>query len=390
MQRPFQMPGLQRSIHESTSDIGLICQQDGRYIDNRLIKSYDCVPDEPHDIGLFLDTCDLYKDTQNARDSCLNVCSGRGWTRCTCSALNHNSQMIYKNNNQNLCRPLDYINFSKTTGVRITGLKSAKDENKCTMQFWMFAYAYGPKTFGGITFKWTGHNIIKVMKTTSVDYEYTFYCSVDFDDPTNGLSQNIKINQWIFLSCAVDYDKLQKIYINSNTQDNKVYYAEDDVTGSITVESSELYIEDNTVYDDWGYLFFRQIRLWNDAFFNAEFLSRIYIETPSKFINLLHSWEPVYKGILGDGYETTNFKVEDIATNQKNFEVKYLANYQSKNGMNIIDENYYSILTMCSEDGYYFDVTLKKCLQFLDLSKMNDFTFKELHSSYNGNYGMAF
>jgi hypothetical protein len=39
MQKPFQMPGLQRSIHESTSDIGLICQQDGRYIDNRLIKS---------------------------------------------------------------------------------------------------------------------------------------------------------------------------------------------------------------------------------------------------------------------------------------------------------------------------------------------------------------
>ena len=55
-----------------------------------------------------------------------------------------------------------------------------------------------------------------------------------------------------------------------------------------------------------------------------------------------------------------------------------------------MDENKYSILTMCSEDGLYFDVTLKKCMQFLDLSKMNDFTFKDLPSGYSGNYAMAF
>ena len=45
---------------------------------------------------------------------------------------------------------------------------------------------------------------------------------------------------------------------------------------------------------------------------------------------------------------------------------------------------------MCSEDGLYYDVTLKRCMQFLDLSKMNDFTFRELPSAYSGNYAMAF
>ena len=70
--------------------------------------------------------------------------------------------------------------------------------------------------------------------------------------------------------------------------------------------------------------------------------------------------------------------------------VEYQHDFHNKYGMNVVDEEKYSILTMCSEDGLYFDVTLKKCLQFIDLSKMKDFTFKELPSSYSGSYAMAF
>ena len=146
---------------------------------------------------------------------------------------------------------------------------------------------------------------------------------------------------------------------------------------------------------EWGMLFFRQIRLWKNALFNPEFLSRVFIQTPSKFPDLLHIWEPTFNGKIVTNYKSTNLKVVDIVNSDNYFIVQYKDKDQNEKsesefGRNVMDENKYSILTMCSEDGLYFDITLKKCMQFLDLSKMNDFTFKDLPSAYSGNYAMAF
>ena len=168
-----------------------------------------------------------------------------------------------------------------------------------------------------------------------------------------------------------------------------------DVTGEISNTPSQLTISDDSDNLEWGMLFFRQIRLWKNALFNPEFLSRVFIQTPSKFPDLLHSWEPTFNGKIVTNYESTNLKVVDIVNSDNYFIVKYIdaalnEKSESEFGRNVMDENKYSILTMCSEDGLYFDITLKKCMQFLDLSKMNDFTFKDLPSAYSGNYAMAF
>ena len=369
MQSPFNAP-------DSSVELKCTSQQ---------YKGYDCVPDEKFDLGLFLDSCPLYKDTLTTTDSCMNICSGSTWEKCTCSALNHNSQMIYKNDNKLLCRPLDYINFAKMKPLSISLSSSANRENKCTLQFWFYAYAYKESTFRGITVTWSNHNKIKLVY--SGGYKYSFYCYSN-----NGISDNtvIEINQWVFLSCAVDYEDTHILYINYNTQDNEVYLNQKEgVTGSIPEGSSVLSISDDTPTEikEWGILFFRQIRLWKNAYFNAEFLSRILIETPTKFPKLMYSWEPVFLGKTVN-YQN-NFKTYDIVKNVE-LNVEYYNDYQNVYGMNYIDETKYSILQMCSEDGLYFDVTLKKCLQFLDLSKMKDFTFKDLPSAYSGNFAMAF
>ena len=390
---PFNIP---------TPNIQLVCSS---RIFTYNSKSYKCFPDEKPDIGLFLDSCSLYKDTLQTEDSCLNFCSGKGWEGCNCFAKNYNSQMIFNNTNKNLCRPLDYINFAKTKDIYIPDLSSAKNEKKCTLQFWMFAYPYVKQRFEGITFEWEGHVSINLKRNpsgTGQEDEYIFKCT----DLTGKIAitgsadaPNIKLKQWVFLSCAVDYDQTKTMYLNYNTEsDELVLLEKEGVTGEITISSTYLKIKDDSKdYLEWGILFFRQIRLWKDAYFNAEFLSRVFIETPSKFQHLLHSWEPVYKGYL-DNYRLKNQRVYDIV-NSKNFDVIYEVNnniepqandYFSLYGMNVIEESYYNILKMCSEDGFYYDITLKTCLQFIDLSKMKDFTFKELPSSYSGNYAMAF
>ena len=349
----------------------------------------NCVADEEPDLGLFIDSCSLYQDTLTTDNSCLNLCSGNGWERCTCWAQNYNSQMLLKNDNKTLCRPLDYINFAKMEPIKITGLSSASSSKKCTLQFWMFAYSYSPNGFGGITFDWKGHNKIKLDCS---DYSCKFTC---YQKDASGQTlkiEDIKINQWVFLSCAVDYDK-KIMYINATTEDNINSYADHtNVIDDIPSPTSELTISDDSSYDEWGILFFRQIRLWKNAFFNPEFLSRVLIETPSKFPDLLHSWEPVYNGKMVDAYAQNNLKVVDIVDSSKEFTVYYGPSNKlfRTYGMNVIDESKYSILTMCSEDGLYYDVTLKRCMQFLDLSKMNDFTFKDLPSGYSGNYALAF
>ena len=373
LKNPFSIPGHQVVYLKCTED-----------------ETANCVPDEKPDLGLFLDTCPLYQDTLTTTDSCINVCSGEGWEKCTCSTRNHNSQMLYKNNNKTLCRPLDYINFAKIYTITIPNLSSALSTNKCTLQFWMFAYAYSDKSFGGIRFTWEGHNSITFECENKDKCKFT--CK-----EVGGKSlyyEDLSINQWIFLSCAVDYKETQNIYINYNTQDDINQKKEESgVTGIITLETSSLTIEDLTTHDEWGILFFRQIRLWKGYFFNAEFLSRVLIETPSKFPDLLHSWEPTYNGKMVEDYSSANLRVYDLTNSNNYFDVTYGAagnEYESKYGMNVIDETTYSILTMCSEDGLYFDVTLKKCMQFLDLSKMNDFTFKDLPSAYSGSYAMAF
>ena len=391
---PFPVPELKKAKYES-NDLALKCENvNGKYT-NSNSKIFSCVPDESPDIGSFLDTCPLYKDTLTTKDSCLNYCSGSGWTRCNCKALNHNSQMIYKNNNKNLCRPLDYINFSKIRKIEVENLGTAKVEKKCTMQFWMYAYPYESNKFKGITFQWTGHNKIKLTLISNDKYRFTCFANTGDENDSDIAyeeEEGIEMKQWVFLSCAVDYGGNQKLYLNSNSEKNKILYKEKwPVSGVIGFTGSKLIITDDTDANtkDWGLLFFRQIRLWKDAYFNAGFLSRILIETPAKFPTLMSSWEPTFNGIIGDSYENRNLVVKDLVNNIP-LNVKYQTDYQSEYGMNVIDENYYSILTMCSEDGLYYDVTLQKCLQFLDLSKMKDFTFKELPSAYSGSYAMAF
>ena len=354
----------------------------------------DYVPDEKPDYGLFLETCPLYQDTLKTEGSCINACSGEGWERCTCSARNQNSQMLFKNNNKILCRPLDYINFAKIKKIQIDNLRSATNPypRKCTLQFWMYAYAYNPGSFGGIEVIWDKHNKIE-FDDCDGNFKCKFRC-MEYPNTNNKLEiEDLKINQWIFLSCAIDYQFTGNIYIDYNTQDNEGKYDWRKLVDDKEISGpSSLTIEDKTVYDDWGVLFFRQIRLWKNAFFNAKFLSRILIETPSKFPDLLHSWEPTYNGKMIADYQNANFKVKDITGTSDPFVIGYRdgTKRESRYGMNVIDETKYSILTMCSEDGLYFDIALQKCMQFLDLSKMNDFNFTDLPSAYSGNFAMSF
>ena len=326
--------------------------------------------------------------------TCLNECHrvGDSYNLCACMAKNYNSQMIFKYGNKNKCVAMDFINFANSEPILIQNVPTAKLTRRYTMQFWMYAYNYIDGRFGGIEFYWDGHNKIVVEKgsQSAGNNKYEFHCIPYMNEDgtvPRKLTTVIEINKWNFLSCAVDFVEIN-YYINVNTYNHELYLKRANLIQTsptdllLTQDITTLFINDTTKFKDWGLLFFMNIRLWNWCYFNAEFLSRIHIVTREKFPYLLEQWNPkhplittkdkYYNSFIITGYQTT-------------FEVRFSQKY----GINVLDEYFYRNVTLCTENGEYYDVAQEKCLQFIDLSKMQDFEFKKVPISFSGSYSMS-
>ena len=349
--------------------------------------------------------CNFKNDNDNAY--CFNACKGNGNEDCTCLNRNYNSQMLIKKSNGVIyCKTLKYINFSKAKDIKIK-VKTATETKKFTLQFWIYFYNYKDGNFQGATFNWHGHNKITVYKEGNKYYTkcevYTVENKIVVPKETHIFELNN--TKWNFISCSVNYEE-RFYYINANSDFN--VDSHNDLDGPrlkskrfTTTEIPEfilnndytyLEIKDNTTnLDDWGYLFYRQIHLWKDAYFNAEFLSRVNILTPAKFPYLLHSWDTHFRGYK-DGNFYNNFIVKDICNSADDIVV----NKVDTLGFNYIPESRYNLtedVELCSEDGEYFDIyTINEnhCLPFADLGLIDDFTFTDIPYSYTGSYSMAF
>ena len=377
------------------------------YLIGANMNDYECVPDETpsHQFG-GIDFCvdasstnppKTYKSAPKKGKKCFNECyvsNGNTTYSCTCVAKNSNSQMILRKTDKNACVSMDYINFANCEDIIIENVQTAKLTKRYTMQFWMYAYNYINGRFGGVEFYWDGHNKIVVEKGSQANgnNKYEFHCipylNADGSVPRK-LTKVIEINKWNYLSCAVDFVEIN-YYINVNT-----YYHELELERAnliqttatellLTQTMTTLSIKDKSQFRDWGLLFFEHIRLWNWCYFNADFLSRLNLRKSFKFPYLLEQWEPWHplRWITDQYFE--NFVVYELDKHNK-FEVRFSQRY----GMNVLDDYFYNHIVNCTEDGEYYDVAQEKCLQFIDISKFNDFNFTGLPIAYSGSYSMS-
>ena len=347
--------------------------------------------------------CLFKNDNNNA--FCFNACKGNQNKDCTCLNKNYNSQMLIKDENGIIyCKTLKYINFSKAKDIKIK-VKTAKETKKFTLQFWMYFYNYEEGNFKGATFNWNGHNKIIIYED---DKKYYTKCEVYTIENKNLKSIEIEkyelnINKWNFISCSVNYQE-RFYYLNVNndkdlTIDNPLdgpRLLKDRFTTTEVPEFIQnndytyLQIKDDTIdKNEWGYLFYRQIHLWKDAYFNAEFLSRVNILTPSKFPYLLHSWDTHFRGYK-DGNFKNNFIIKDLCNSAEDI----IIDKTETLGFNYIPElESDKDIELCSEDGEYYDLYTKNknhCLPFADLGLIDDFNFIDIPNSYSGSYSMAF
>ena len=349
--------------------------------------------------------------SSNNEAYCLNACKGPNNVNCTCLSKNCNSQMLINKDNSIYCKAFSYINFSKARKIRVK-VRTAKETKKFTLQFWIYFINYIDGNFEQATINWDKHTNITVFRDGN-DYKARceFYTVVN-KEVESILSEELYINKekWNFISCSMNYAE-RLYYINTN---NDIVASEAGTTTASTCDGTNgpclksalisnsdvpdfilnndytyLEISDNTTLNDWGYLFYRQIHLWKDAYFNAEFLSRVNILTPSKFPYLLHSWDTHFKGYKDDKFND-NFIIKDICGVADDIVVTKVDNL----GFNYVSQNAADKdIELCSEDGQYYDMYTKNenhCLPFADLGLIDDFEFSDIPYSYTGTYSMAF
>ena len=285
---------------------------------------------------------------------------------------------------------MKYTNFAWADSFTIYNVQTARETKKYTMQFWMYAYNYKSNTFGGVTWVWKGHNKIVIngdITSGRRENEYKFICYPN-EENSEVISSTFIINQWNFLSCATNY-KNNKKYLNLIYENGENPPLSDNLENNNPSsilqnnDKTNLTFTDNSDKDiEWGVLYFNQIRLWKEAYFNTDFISRVEIVTKSLFPKLLHAW---------NGYYGEN---SDYSHNLVLTDIDRVLNHTFDSNPEQLGLNYVTIepssLTLCDEVGKYYDALNNKCLQFTDVSKIDSLIFDNVPNSYSGSYSMSF
>ena len=346
--------------------------------------------------------CEFKNDYANSESQCLNACTGTKKNSCTCTNKNYNSQMLIWDGKNIYCRTFVYINFAKAKKITVNHIRTAKETKKYTLQFWVYFHNYEEGNFDGAEFYWKGHNKITIFKKkVGSQYKYYATCITDQINKNEDIKYEEQLinEKWNFISCSSNYDA-REFYLITYSDLGKYNgltstYSYPAILNPLVDNDyllnndwTYLQISENSKLKDWGYLFYRQIHLWKSDYFNVEFLSRVYIQTPSKFPYLLHSWDTFYRGFK-DGNFKNNFILTDIVHVAEDFNVTYTGTL----GFNYIKEvDSKRNVSLCSEDGEYYDLNLNSgtCLPFADLGLIDDFAFTGVPFSYSGSYSMAF
>ena len=270
----------------------------------------------------------FYENGGKCDDEC-DICIEGTKYDCSCNYKNNQEKLFLGNVSNHYCNRFKYINFAKGNAEKknLTNYTS-----KFTLHFWVFAYSYVENVFQGLEVEWKNH----VTNRVYLDSTKKYYFDCIINGESGGRLIDFNMNKWNFLHCALDYDS-NKAYIATEEESfeifNKTYYRKP------PDGTNDFNIRDLTTVKDWGVLFYKHIRLWNDTFQYSSFLSRINITKTSKYFSsslLLFQYNTTFiKEHIHKALETRN-ENDEIPTNY--LQVEY---DEEKIGTNIVPEEIY-------------------------------------------------
>jgi hypothetical protein len=301
-------------------------------------------------------------------DLCYETCYTT--TACSCRSNSYN-YMLFKNSNAHKCYIFDYIEFVRLQPVTFNSIKVNKTGAAYTLEFWFYSYVYNQ---GNVTNNFTYElrwDYQLRMAITQNAGALKVLCYPAYD-PTNvggyNTTGSVGFNNytWTYVRCSADQIKKQFMIVDATSRTKAAFTA----FPAIPSSTGTFTMKDSTAYDSWGVLFFRQIRLWkcyncmNPSLYKTEIIT-----TTAGYGNLLHVFDP---------YFNTSESVTELATNTK-VTGSFRNNYY---GYNIIDENNYSLKTLCSE--------FNPCLSLGKTNQFDDIVIDDIPVSYWGRYTVEF
>ena len=312
---------------------------------------------------------------------CKTKCFNQNNNQCTCDL----TQGLYwlrrdKTSRKTYCEYLPSIDYSVLEDVEIKVPTSQTLES--TLEFWVFIYSYNSESikFYSISIEWNLHNKINIVNRENTIYAdcFAFYDQGNTDKYKESLSLSISGYSWIYLRCGTDFiSQTKKFFLNNQEGELKTKEFP-----SRTSLQTTLKIINSSPYS-FGYVFLRDIKLWQQYNFN-------YINT--QYINLIDSVglydannkksSGIYPGLIT--YIKSDFNPEDYLNiledipkykivnliGKDNTGYDYPRTYYFKRktdflGYNIIDPDnygYYSDLITCKE-GFIYNSENDMCLE---------------------------
>ena len=344
--------------------------EDSNY--NCVLEKDDDLFDPPSNYDKFkpiIDEIKLGTEQSCSTDNC-DICFGEGEYNCSCNFQNNEEKIFLGNVSNHYCKKLDYINFARADPITIP---ATSVNDKYSLQFWFFAHSYIEYVFKGLKMEWQNQLTIEIKLDSTNKYNYLCYVGNDVSTPIE-----IKMDTWNFIHCAADYVDEKKIYFTTEEDSFEVALRPPKPSGPSDLIISDL-TDDNI--RDWGILFYKHIRLWKNAFKSSSFLSRIEISSLFSYSTLMQQWNTIFN----KNHNMINTKNGDIKT----------VTYTNKIGANIIPEDIYEDMKvhpfLCSNPGEYYDRKTEKCVNFIELSGINnEINIDGIDVAYSHNYGIAF
>lgn len=230
----------------------------------------------------------------------------------------------------------------------------ASKTKESTIEFWLYVYSYNSdlNNFKQIIIEWDLHNKITIdnkLNTLSVTC-YPLY-KIGTNIYSESSTQNINFFKWNFIRCGTDLASEIKEYFLNN-----VPYTMTSVLKEERGDTSVLKIySPKTIANNFGFVFLKDIKLWQQ--YNLHYIdsSRINIISFDKFPGLL----ALYK----TDHTDTKMQMTDVLSEETNQTI-LLYRRDEFIGYNIIDPKnlgYYSDLKTCDE-GYVFNAATSTCV----------------------------
>ena len=258
-----------------------------------------------HDMNNKCNNTKMYYDNDEGTcfpcdNSCISLCYGGSVKECTCD-MTEGYYWLKKDSQskRSYCEKIPYIDFSYLDRILIPNVPGTLT-NENTLEFWIYISGYiNDKNFTGLTVEWNKHNKIEVLGVeTENKANVNCYAHTDFENINsyNDVINNaINYKKWVYLQCGTDGNN-KEYFLNINENNLKTStYRDTPNPDPHTRTNVQFAIHSPTnVRNSFGFVFLRQIKLWQQ--YNKKYIlsGTVYISTIGSFPGLVALYNTEY------------------------------------------------------------------------------------------------